>query len=117
MITVTGATGKLGRFVVAALLERGVPADQIVAAVRNPAAAADLAGRGVQVRAADYDRPDTLAEALAGTDRLLLISGSEVGRRLPQHQNVIAAAVAAGVDLIAYTSILNADTAGMQLAG
>jgi NAD(P)H dehydrogenase (quinone) len=117
MITVTGATGKLGRFVVAALLERGVPADQIVAAVRNPAAAADLAKRGVQVRAADYERPDTLAEALAGTDRVLLISGSEVGKRLPQHQNVIAAAVAAGVDLIAYTSVLNADTTGMQLAG
>ncbi|GAB3430072.1 Rossmann-fold NAD(P)-binding domain-containing protein [Flindersiella endophytica] len=116
MITVTGATGKLGRLVVAALLERGVPANQIVAAVRNPAAAADLAGRGVEVREADYDRPETLAAALVGTDRLLLISASEPGKRLPQHQNVIAAAVAAGVDLIAYTSILNAETTGVQLA-
>jgi NAD(P)H dehydrogenase (quinone) len=117
MITVTGATGKLGRLVVGALLERGVPANQIVAAVRNPAAAADLAERGVQVREADYDRPDTLGQALAGTDRLLLISASEPGKRLPQHQNVIAAAVAAGVDLIAYTSILNAGSTGIKLAG
>jgi hypothetical protein len=83
MITVTAATGHLGRLVVEDLLQRGVPADQIVAAVRNPAKAAELADRGVQVREADYTRPETLAAAFAGTDRLLLISSSEVGRRLP----------------------------------
>lgn len=117
MITVTGATGHLGRLVVETLLDRGVPADQIVAAVRTPAKAADLAARGVQVRAADYTEPETLAAAFAGTDKLLLVSSSEVGRRLPQHENVVRAAVAAGVSLIAYTSILHADTTGLALAG
>lgn len=116
MITVTGATGNLGQLVVRALLDRGVPADGIVAAVRNPAKGAEVAGWGVQVRAADYDRPETLGPALAGTDRLLLISGSEPGRRVPQHANVVAAAVTAGVGLIAYTSLLKADTSGLALA-
>ncbi|MEV1289154.1 SDR family oxidoreductase [Micromonospora sp. NPDC049679] len=116
MITITGATGQLGRLTVTALLDRGVPAGEIVAAVRNPDKAADLAALGVQVRHADYNQPETLAEAFAGTDRLLLISGSEVGQRVAQHANVVAAAKAAGVRLIAYTSILNADTSGVSLA-
>ncbi|GLZ11468.1 NAD(P)-dependent oxidoreductase [Actinomadura sp. NBRC 104425] len=116
MITITGATGRLGRLTVEALLERGVPADRIVAAVRTPDKAADLAERGVQVRRADYDEPKTLAAALAGTTRLLLVSGSEVGRRVPQHRNVVEAAAAANVELIAYTGILNCDTSKMVLA-
>jgi NAD(P)H dehydrogenase (quinone) len=115
MITVTAATGHLGRLVVEHLLDRGVPAAEIVAAVRNPAKAADLAARGVQVREADYSRPETLGAALAGTDKLLLISSSEVGRRVAQHQNVIDAAVAAGVGLIAYTSILQVETSDAPL--
>jgi NAD(P)H dehydrogenase (quinone) len=115
MITVTAATGHLGRLVVEHLLDRGVPAAEIVAAVRNPAKAADLATRGVQVREADYSRPETLGAALAGTDKLLLISSSEVGRRVAQHQNVIDAAVAAGVGLIAYTSILQVETSDAPL--
>jgi NAD(P)H dehydrogenase (quinone) len=115
MITVTAATGHLGRLVVEQLLDRGVPAAEIVAAVRNPAKAADLAARGVQVREADYTRPETLGPALAGTDKLLLISSSEVGQRVAQHRNVIDAAVAAGVSLIAYTSILQAETSEAPL--
>ena len=91
MIVVTGASGQLGRLVIAELLARR-PAAQIVAAVRQPSKAQDLAALGVQVREADYDRPDTLAAAFAGAERLLLISSSEVGRRLPQHRQVIAAA-------------------------
>ena len=75
-IAVTGATGRLGRLVVAALLDRGVPAQSIVAAVRSPEKASDLAERGVQVRHADYAQPETLARALRGVDRLLLISGT-----------------------------------------
>ena len=116
MIVVTGATGQLGRLVIDALLEE-VPADQVVAAVRNPAQAADLVARGVQVREADYDRPETLPLAFAGADKVLLISGSEVGRRLPQHTNAINAAKTAGVGLLAYTSLLRADDATMALAG
>ncbi len=116
MLTITGATGKLGRLVIDDLLARGVPADQIAAAVRSPASAADLADRGVVVREADYERPDTLPGALAGTERLLLISSSEVGRRIRQHRNVIDAAAASGVRHVAYTSVLNADVSQIQLA-
>lgn len=116
MIAVTGATGHLGRLIVEALLERGVPAGEIVAAARNPAKAEELARRGVQVRQADYDRPETLASAFEGVDRLVFVSGSEVGRRVAQHGNVVEAAKGAGVRLIAYTSILNADTTQILLA-
>ncbi|GAA2400098.1 SDR family oxidoreductase [Streptomyces glaucosporus] len=111
MIVVTGATGQLGRLVVAALLERGVPASRIVAAVRSPEKAADLAERGVRVREADYDRPGTLTAAFEGARRVLLVSGSEVGRRVPQHRAAVDAAKAAGAELLAYTSVLHADTA------
>lgn len=117
MITVTGATGQLGRIVVEDLLARGVAAGDIVAAVRTPDKAGDLAERGVTVREADYDRPETLAAAFAGTDRLLLVSSSEVGQREPQHRNVVEAAAKADVDLVVYTSILGADSSGMILAG
>ncbi|WJK33740.1 NAD(P)H-binding protein [Solwaraspora sp. WMMA2065] len=116
MITVTGAAGQLGRLVVDELLDGGLPPAQLVAVVRNPDKADDLAARGVQVRHGDYDQPQTLGPALAGTRKLLLISGSEVGRRIDQHRNAVAAAKAAGVDLIAYTSILKADTSSVPLA-
>ena len=103
---VTGATGHLGRLVVAELLARGVPAADVVGLARNPAKAADL---GVPVRPADYSDPTTLPAALDGVDVLLLVSGSEVGRRVPQHTAVIEAAKAAGVRRMAYTSIADAD--------
>lgn len=116
MYAVTGATGNLGRLAIESLLERGTPADQIVAVVRDPTKAADLAERGVIVRRGDYDQPDTLTTALAGVDTLLLISGSELGQRLAQHTTVIDAAKAAGVQRIAYTSLLCADTSTSVLA-
>lgn len=75
-----------------------------------------LSEAGVEVREADYTRPDTLAAAFKGVDRLLLMSSSENGKRKPQHRNVIDAAKAAGVSLIAYTSILHADTTPLLLA-
>lgn len=115
MIAVTGATGHLGRLVIQELL-RSVPAAHIVAAVRSPAKAQDLAALGVQVRQADYAQPATLQAAFAGVDKLLLISSSEVGQRAPQHRAVITAAKAAGVKLIAYTSLLHADTSTLGLA-
>ena len=115
MIAVTGATGHLGRLVIEALLATQ-PASSIVAAARNPASAADLAAKGIVVRHADYDRPETLEAALAGVDRLLLISSSEVGQRARQHGAVIDAAGKAGVSLIAYTSILKADATPVALA-
>lgn len=115
MIVVTGASGQLGRLVIESLLQK-LPAGEIVAAVRSPEKLADLAARGVQIRPADYDRPETLDAALAGADKLLLISGNEVGRRVPQHKAVIDAAKRAGVKLLAYTSLLHADTSPLPLA-
>jgi NAD(P)H dehydrogenase (quinone) len=114
-IAVTGATGQLGRLVIADLLTRA-PAVRVIGLVRNTAAAQDLADRGVELRTANYDDPASLRTALQGVDKLLLISSSEVGRRVPQHRNVIEAAKAAGVELIAYTSILRADKSPMDLA-
>ncbi|RCW88938.1 SDR family oxidoreductase [Paracoccus lutimaris] len=112
-IAITGATGALGRLTIAALKSR-LSADQIVALARSPEKAADL---GVTARAFDYDRPETLEPALAGVDKLLLISGNEVGSRAAQHRAVIAAAKAAGVKEIVYTSLLHADKTPLSLAG
>ncbi|MDT7579809.1 MAG: hypothetical protein QOK35_1073 [Pseudonocardiales bacterium] len=110
---VTGATGHLGRLVVAELLARGVPAADVVALARTPDKAADL---GVPVRRADYADPATLPAALAGVDVLLLVSGNELGQRLPQHRAVIEAAKDAGVRRVAYTSIALADRSASPLA-
>jgi len=115
MIVVTGANGQLGQLVIQSLL-RSVPASQIAAALRQPAKAGALAALSLQVREADYNRPDTLDAAFAGADKVLLICSSEVGQRQPQHQNVIDAAVRAGVKLLAYTSLLKADTSPLGLA-
>ncbi len=115
MYAVTGATGQLGRLVVEGLLKTVDPSD-IVAAVRTPGKAADLTARGVTVREADYDRPETLTSALSGVDRLLLVSSNELTTRVQQHRAVIDAAKAAGVKLIAYTSILHADRSPLKLA-
>lgn len=113
---ITGATGQLGRLVVESLLAKGVPADQVVALGRDEERLAGLAALGVTTRRVDYADAAALAAALDGADRVLLISGSEVGQRLGQHQNVIDAAAAAGVQLLAYTSIANADSSGIILA-
>src|SRR6185369_10535034 len=115
-IVVTGATGQFGRLAIEALLRRGVPADQVVAVGRNVATIADLADRGVIVRRADYTDPDALRTAFAGAEKLLFVSGSEAGQRVPQHLGVVAAAREAGVRLVAYTSILRADTSDLLLA-
>jgi NAD(P)H dehydrogenase (quinone) len=106
-LLVTGAAGQLGRRVVEILLERG--GFPIIATTRDPAKLADLAARGVIVRAADFERPETLAAAFAGADRMLLISTDAVvvpGQRLAQHRAAVAAAVEAGVKHILYTSLV-----------
>ena len=115
MIVVTGASGQLGRLVIQSLLKT-VPAAGIVAAVRQPAAVADLAALGVQVRQADYAQPATLDAAFQGATKVLLISSSALGERVAQHGNVIDAARRAGVALLAYTSLLHADTSPLGLA-
>jgi NAD(P)H dehydrogenase (quinone) len=115
MFTVTGATGQLGRLVVRQLLEQ-VPAEQIAVVVRDAAKAEEFAERGVEVRTADYSAPESLAGAFKAGERVLLISGSEVGQRVPQHLAVLEAAKAAGVALLAYTGVLGGDEADFKLA-
>jgi NAD(P)H dehydrogenase (quinone) len=114
-IAVTGANGNLGQLVVHGLLKH-VPADRIVATVRNPEKAEALHALGVHVREADYDRPDTLVEAFEGVEKVLLISAVVPGERLRQHKAVIDAAKMAGMERVAYTSILRADTSSLILA-
>ena len=115
MYAVTGATGQLGRHVIDELLKI-VPPDQVVAAVRDAAKGSDFAAKGVIVREADYERPETLCAALDGVARVLLISSDAVGVRARQHQAVIDATKAAGVELLAYTSMLHADATPAKLA-
>ncbi len=112
---ITGATGQLGRLVIDVLLRR-VPADSIVAAVRNIEKASDIAALGVQVRQSDYNQPASLEATFQGADRLLLISSSEIGQRTRQHQAVIDAAKRSGIQRLAYTSVLHADTSVLALA-
>lgn len=107
---VTGSTGHFGRLAIDHLLALGVEPRSIVAVARRPAAAEDLADLGVDVRYGDYSEPPSLPGALAGVDVLLLVSGTDVGRRVAQHAAVVDAAVAAGIRRIAYTSILRADS-------
>ncbi|KWX01093.1 quinone oxidoreductase [Carbonactinospora thermoautotrophica] len=115
-IVVTGATGQLGRLVVESLLEK-VPAEQIVAAGRNVKKVADLAERGVQVRRIDFDQPETLTAAFAGADKLLLVSSLGPDElRIVQHRAAVQAAKDAGVGLLVYTSITDADTSPLTLA-
>ena len=109
---VTGASGQLGRIVVEKLKAKA-PASEITALARSPEKAADL---GVP-----FARPTTPSRKpsrrrLVGVDVLLLISSSEIGQRAQQHHNVLAAAKAAGVKRIVYTSLLHADTSPLNLA-
>ncbi len=115
MIAVTGATGQLGQLVIKHLLTK-IAANQVVALVRNIDKAQALKALGVEIRQADYSQPDSLVSSLAGVNKLLLISSSEVGQRTAQHRNVIDAAKQAGVALIAYTSLLHADRSPLALA-
>jgi len=109
-IAITGATGQLGRLALAALQARG---HAPIALVRDPAKAAGLKA---ETRAFDYKAADSLAPALAGVTTLVLISSNDVDDRVGQHRNAIAAAKAAGVGRILYTSILRADTSPLLLA-
>jgi NAD(P)H dehydrogenase (quinone) len=116
LITITAASGQLGRLILDALLRRGVRPADIVATTRDVTRLQSYADRGIMVRHADYTDPASLAAAFADVDRLLLISSGEFGRQAEQHRNVIDAAVSAGASGLAYTSYLNADTSGIIMA-
>lgn len=114
-IVITGATGHLGRLVIDELLAR-VPAGRLVAVVRDTARAAVLADQGVELRVADFDQPETLADAFRPDDVVLLISAPVLGRREAQHTAVIKAAKQAGVARLAYTGVLGGPAADFTLA-
>jgi NAD(P)H dehydrogenase (quinone) len=106
---ITGASGQLGRLTADRLLEQIDPAE-LVLLTRDPAKLADYSERGVTVRAADFTDPASLTAALAGVDRLLLISTDNIGdERVAGHVAAIDAAKAAGVDRVAYTSLPRPD--------
>jgi NAD(P)H dehydrogenase (quinone) len=105
-IGISGASGLLGRATTDVLLERVEPGD-LVLVTRDPAQLDAYAERGADVRRGDFDDPEGLRETYRGVDRLLLISGADVGRRVAQHTAAIASAKDAGVGRIAYTSIVN----------
>ncbi len=104
-ILVTGATGQLGSRIVGELL-KSLPAGSVVAGARSATKAEALVARGAEFRTVDYDAPASLDAALQGISRVVLVSGNEVGKRVPQHKAVVDAAARAGVKLLAYTSIL-----------
>lgn len=115
-ILVTGATGKLGSKIVEKLLQT-VPASELAVSVRNPAKAEHLRARGVDVRHGDFDQPDTLDQAFAGVDRLLIISADgDEETRIRQHTDAVHAAARANVGFIAYTSVTNAQESKLSLA-
>ena len=105
-VAISGAGGQLGRLASEYLLERLSPSD-VILVTRDTGALADFAARGAQIRHGDFDQPDTLPSAFAGAERLLIISTADLGRRVPQHKNAVDAAVKAGVEHVAYTSVPN----------
>lgn len=107
MYLITGASGGVGRAAAQRLIG-AVPPDQVILTTRTPDKLRDLADRGAQVRFADFDDPESLKDAFAGATRMLLVSTARVGSRVGQHVNAIDAAVAVGVEYIAYTSVVGA---------
>ncbi|MBX9456189.1 MAG: SDR family oxidoreductase [Rhizobium sp.] len=111
-LLVTGASGKLGQLVLDALLARGVNAADIVATTRDPARLATYAAQGIEVRKADFDDAEATRKAFEGSDRVALISTDALddkGTRQKQHLAAVAAAKAAGVKHIVYTSLPDAE--------
>lgn len=119
-VLVTGASGQLGKAVIAELLAQGkISASEIIAASRDTGKLADLAAKGIETRRADFDDAASLDAAFAGVDRLLIISSDELavpGKRLTQHKAAIAAAVKAGVKHVLYTSMVNPDKSLVSFA-
>lgn len=110
MYVVTGATGHLGHLIVTELLSRGADPGDVLAGGRDTGRLSELAALGVRTAVVDYDDPAGLREAFAGAQTLVLVSGSEIGRRVAQHGAAIDAAKAAGVRHVVYTSGPHADS-------
>lgn len=116
-IVITGATGQLGKLVIDSLLDLGIAPDELVAAGRDQEKLTALyGGKGVRTARIDFDDAASLDAVFQTGDRVLLVSGTELGRRVEQHVNVIKAARKAGVDQLVYTSAPKADTTTLVLA-
>lgn len=113
---ITGSTGSFGSAAIDYLIAKGIAPSVIVALARRKEKAADLIKKGVDVRIGNYDDIESLKKAFNGVDKVLLVSGSEVGKRVSQHSNVIEAAKADGVKQIVYTSLTKADSSSNPLA-
>ena len=107
-IVITGASGHYGRAATDRLIALGRASDLILI-TRTPDKLADRVDEGCEVRYGDYDKPDTLASAVQGAEKMLLISGTRVGARVVQHKAAIDAAAAAGIRHILYTSFIGID--------
>ncbi len=116
MIIVSGAAGELGGLVVDQLLDRGVAASRLILVSSTPDDLRQYASMGASTRQGNLSQPASLQAAYEGGDRMLLISLDEGENRAELHINAIEAAVAAGVEHIAYTSIVNAPDNGSELA-
>jgi NAD(P)H dehydrogenase (quinone) len=109
MILVTGSTGPFGNAAIKFLIEKGIAANQIAGFARNEKKAAELKERGMEIRMGSYDDYPSLVKAFKGIDRLLFVSGSELGKRDGQHKNIVRAAREASVNHIVYTSFERRD--------
>jgi NAD(P)H dehydrogenase (quinone) len=115
-ILVSGASGRLGRLILNSLIARGVPTSELVAGARSPQRLDDLRARGIRTVAFDYDDPTTLRAGLEGIDRFVLVSVSQPDTPDTQHDAVIAAAAAADLQALAYTSVYRASESALPLA-
>ncbi len=109
-LLVTGASGHLARRVIDYLLTMDV--GPIIATTRTPHTLSDLSARGVDVRPADFDAPETLLRAFRGATRALLVSTDALerpGQRMAQHAAAIEAMQRVGLEHVTYTSWVNAD--------
>jgi NAD(P)H dehydrogenase (quinone) len=115
-IVVPAVSGNLGRLIVQDLLDRGVPAGDIVAGARKPEVIADLADAGVRTTRIDYDDPASVEAAISPGDTFVLISGAFSPDRSRQHADAITAAKRAGTGHILYVGALRAAESASPLA-
>jgi NAD(P)H dehydrogenase (quinone) len=115
-IAIIGATGQLGGHAVDALLERGTPANDILALGRNQDRLAQLAGKGLRTAVVDLDDKEATAASLDGADALVLISVGGMSGGLAPRANAVEAAQVAGVGRLVYTSVLQAPTTRLVIA-